>query len=149
VGFLCSLPLLCILAPIAIVVNIVLEQANAAIVIEDLGMFEGFKRGWEVAQNNAGAIFVMALILMIGGGTVGVIIAVPIILAAFPIMFGAMAGQAGAALWVGVACVVAYLPFIILLSGILTAYIQSAWTLTYMRLTAPKTEAPVFIEANA
>jgi len=149
VGFLCILPLLCILIPIAIVVGVVLEQANAAIVLEDLGMFDGFKRGWDVAKGNAGAIFIMALILMVGGGIIGVIIAIPIIIAIFPIMFGVMADQASTALWVGVACVVAYFPIIIVLNGILTAYIQSAWTLTFMRLTTPKKDEPIVIEVNA
>jgi hypothetical protein len=46
-------------------------------------------------------------------------------------------------------CFAAYQPVLILLNGILTAYIQSAWTLTYMRLTAPKENAPVLVEANA
>jgi hypothetical protein len=32
-------------------------------------------------------------------------------------------------------CFLAYLPFWLVLNGILTAYIESAWTLTYMRLT--------------
>ena len=32
-------------------------------------------------------------------------------------------------------CFVAYLPVLILLNGVLRAYIESAWTLTYLRLT--------------
>ncbi len=148
VGFLCILPLLCILIPAAIVVSIVLEQANAAIVLEDLSMFEGFKRGWEVAKSNAGAIFIMALILGFGSGIIGFIFALPIIIAVLPIIFGAASG-ANIGIWIGIACVVAYLPFILVLNGILTAYIQSAWTLTFMRLTTPKVDAPIFVEANA
>jgi hypothetical protein len=36
------------------------------------------------------------------------------------------------------------------LNGIITAYTESAWTLTYMRLTAkPQDNAPVVLEANA
>jgi hypothetical protein len=33
-------------------------------------------------------------------------------------------------------CLVAYLPVLIVLGGILKAYIESAWTITYLRLTA-------------
>lgn len=44
-----------------------------------------------------------------------------------------------------------YAPVSLVLNGILTTFTQSAWTLTYMRLTqkpeAP--EAPVFAEPNA
>jgi len=150
VGFLCILPLICILIPVAIAVNLVLEQANAAIVLEDLGMFDGFKRGWEVVKNNAGATIIMALILGIGGGIVGLVIAIPIFIAIVPIVFGA-AAETTAMLWVGIACVALYLPVIIFFNGVLTAYIQSAWTLTFMRLTAPapKLDEPLVFEANA
>jgi hypothetical protein len=44
------------------------------------------------------------------------------------------------------------MPVLIFLNGILTAYIQSAWVLTYMKLSQPsqpKDDAPVIIEANA
>jgi hypothetical protein len=41
------------------------------------------------------------------------------------------------------------MPVLIFLNGILTAYIQSAWALTFMRLAKPKEDAPVMIEANA
>jgi hypothetical protein len=34
-------------------------------------------------------------------------------------------------------CFVAYLPFLIVLGGILRSYVGSAWTLTFLRLTAP------------
>ncbi len=148
IGLLCLVPLLCIFIPVAIVLGIVVEQANTAIVLEDLGMLDGFKRGWQVAKNNAGPVVIMALILGFGGGIVGFVFVIPIVIALFPLFFGAMAGSS-AALWIGVACVVAYLPVILLINGIITAYVQSAWTLTFMRLTAPVTDAPVFIEANA
>jgi hypothetical protein len=41
------------------------------------------------------------------------------------------------------------MPVLILLNGVLTAYIQSAWALTYMQLAQPKADAPIIIEANA
>jgi hypothetical protein len=38
---------------------------------------------------------------------------------------------------------------LIFFNGILTAYIQSAGALTYMKLAQPKEDAPIIIEANA
>ena len=63
VGFLCLLPLICLLIPVGIAVGIIIEQANRAIVLEDLGIFDGLKRGWEIARSNIGPIIIMALIL--------------------------------------------------------------------------------------
>ena len=55
VGFLCILPLLCLLALAAWVIGIVVHQANAAMVIENLGLADGLRRGWDVVKNNVGA----------------------------------------------------------------------------------------------
>jgi hypothetical protein len=156
IGFACLLPLICILVPIAWVLNVVLEQANAAIVLEDKSMFDGFKRGWEISKNNIGPMIVMALILMIGGAIVGVLIALPILIIVVPVAIGvATSGATGNAnslsvpLIIGAACCVLYFPVLLTLSGVLTTYIQAAWTLTFMRLTKPQENAPVFVSGNA
>jgi hypothetical protein len=150
IGFLCIIPLICILVPLSWVLMVVVEQANAAIVIEDLRMVDGFKRGWEVARANAGPLIIMALILLIGGGIVSIIFAVPIFLMVIPLIPSIVSGefQRSGFLVAGL-CFVAYLPILIVLNGILSAYIQSAWTLTYMRLTAPRENTPILVEANA
>jgi hypothetical protein len=150
VGFVCFLPLICILVPLSWALMIVLEQAQAAIVIEELGMMDGLRRGWQIAKSNIGAMIVMALILFIGGAVIGLVIAVPIILAVFPIIIGAgTLRESLTPLWITLGCVAAYLPVIIFFSGILTAYIQSAWTLTFMQLSKPKESAPALFEPNA
>jgi len=156
VGLICLLPLVCILIPVGWALSIVLEQANAAIVLEDKSMFDGFKRGWEVAKNNIGPMILMALILMIGGAIIGIIIVLPIIIIVVPVAIGAAAmGASGLAnslsvpIIIGLTCCVLYFPVLLTLNGILTTYIQSAWTLTFMRLTKPQDEAPMFITGNA
>lgn len=150
IGFLCILPLLCILIPLSWVFMVIIEQAQAAIVLEDLTMLDGFKRGWEIVKANAGPMVIMALILGIGGTVIGVIIALPIILAAVPLIIGAnRLNETLAPIYIAAACCAAYFPILLFLNGILTAYIQSAWALTYLRLTQQKEEAPVIIEANA
>jgi hypothetical protein len=41
-------------------------------------------------------------------------------------------------------------PVLIFFNGVLTAYIQSVWALTFMQLAKPKEDAPIMIvEANA
>ncbi len=93
----------------------------------------------------------MGLVLVLGGMFVGIIIAMPMILTMIPLMMGIMAaifGDTGALAAGGVIvsalCCVAYLPVLIVLGGIVRAYIGSAWTLTYLRLTkGPAVEEPV------
>ena len=156
VGFLCLLPLICILIPVAIVVNIVIEQANRAIVLEDLNIFDGLKRGWEVARSNIGPILIMAAILFGIGLVLGVIIALPIILVVFPTAFAFFMGEAESLtpIYIALACICLYAPISWLLNGVLITYTQNAWTLTYLQLTQDKespdeSETPVIAEPNA
>lgn len=151
IGFLCIIPLLCILIPLGIALSVVIEQANVAIVLENMGIGDGLRRGWEVVRTNPGPIIIMALILLIGAGIVGFVLALPLVLAIFGLVFGAAAIGDGATnlLWVALACCAVYIPVLLVLNGILTAYVQSAWALTYMRLSRPHDNAPVILEANA
>jgi hypothetical protein len=148
IGFVCLLPLLCILIPVLWAVSVVIEQANVAIVLENLGITDGLRRGWEVVRANAGPIILMALILFVGSAVVGFVLAIPVIAAVLPFVFGAASNSRGAIL-TGLLCFAAYLPVLIVLGGILTAYVQTAWALTYMRLTRPPENVPVIPEANA
>ena len=149
VGLICILPLICILIPVLWAVSVVIEQANAAIVLDNLGIGDGLRKGWEVVRTNVGPIILLALILFIGSGIVGFIIAIPIIAAIFPLIFGAASNNTSP-MWITALCLLAYFPVLLVLSGILNAYVQSVWALTYMRLTAkPQANAPITLEANA
>jgi hypothetical protein len=153
VGFLCLLPLICLLIPVGIAVGIIIEQANRAIVLEDLSMFDGLKRGWEISKSNIGPLIMMALILFGITLVLGIIIALPIFIVVIPTIFAFAMGEGRSftPLYLAVTCICLYAPISWVLNGILTTFTQSAWTLTYLRLTQkPETlETPVFAEPNA
>lgn len=148
VGFLCLLPVICLLIPFALAVNIIIEQANAAIVLDDLSITDGFRRGWDIVKSNVGPVLIMAIILGVLSFVIGLIIAIPIIITVFPLIFGIANGTRNW-LWIAGICCAVYFPIMLVLNGILTSFVQSAWTLTYMRLTKPQDNAPVVLEANA
>jgi hypothetical protein len=142
VFLICLIPIICLLVPASWLVTVIFEQVNIAIVIEDLDIITGLKRGWQVFRDNIGNMIVMALILGIGGFIVGFLMALPMILLVVPVMIGIFGGTTsgsefliGSGFAVAGICFVTYLPVLIVLSGILQAYIKSAWTLTYIRLT--------------
>ena len=66
------------------VVNIILEQAYVAIVKENLGIMDGWKRGWEVVRTNLGPVIIMALIMVVITFVVGLVIVLPIIVIVIP-----------------------------------------------------------------
>lgn len=134
----CLIPLLCLIIPLAFFVNIVIEQSGIAIVVDNIGVFDGLRRGWEVTRGNLGSLILMGLVLYIGiGGIGGFLIALPLMLTMAPLFYGLFANNSQtlhtSLIATGV-CAAAYLPVLILLSGILKSYITSAWTLTYLRL---------------
>jgi len=143
-GLLCLLPLVCVLVPVVWFVSVIVEQASIAIVIENLGVMDGLRRGWELVRANLGTMIVMALILLLGVGVIGgLIIGLPVAAFVIPaIIGGAVAGERafGGGLVFALVCFVAYLPVLLVLSGILRGYIESAWTLTFLRLTAKPAE---------
>ncbi len=150
IGFLCIIPLVCVMVPVSWVVMAIVEQAQNAIVLEDLTMLDGFKRGWEIVKANAVPVVIMMLILGVGSAVLGLVIALPIIIAVVPLIIGAaQLQQSLTPAYITAACCVVYFPILLAFNGILTAYIQTAWTLTYLRLARPKMEAAVIIEGNA
>jgi len=153
IGLACLLPLLCVLVPVAWVVSVILEQAQAAIVAEDLGMVDGFRRGWEIVRSDVGGMVALALILGIGGAIVGFVLALPIILALLPLILAAPSMSSMSSIppaaWVSLACCAVYFPVLLALNGILLSYVKTAWALSYLQLATPKTDTPVIIEGNA
>ncbi len=141
VGIICLLPLICLLVPVGMAVGVIVEQANIAIIVEELAIIAGLKRGWEVVKNNAGTYILMWLILVVGLGLLGILLGLPLVLVVAPAIVGEGLGTAQAArngLILAGVCLVGYLPILIFLNGVIQSFAQSAWTLTFMRLTAPK-----------
>ncbi|MGE5776474.1 MAG: hypothetical protein ACM33V_09650, partial [Chloroflexota bacterium] len=82
---------------------------------------------------------------------VGFVITIPFLVIVVPavLTFAAGQGQDMTPMILAGVCACLYIPVTWLLNGVLTAYTESAWTLTYMRLTKPQSNAPVVLEANA
>lgn len=142
IGFLCVLPLFCVLALAGIAAGLILELANVAIVKENLSLSDGWKRGWDMARIHIGPVLVMALMLFVIGIAVSFVVAIPVLIVVVPTMiaFFASNGQVMVPLIIGGVCFAILLPVLILIGGILNTYIGSAWTLTYLRLSPEPTE---------
>jgi hypothetical protein len=136
---LCLIPLMCLFIPVMWAVYVVIEQANIALVVENLGILEAIAHGWQVVRDNIVNMIVMSLILGLGVGLIGgIIIGLPLLIVAAPAVVGAVSGTTDAlrnGLLVSGLLFLVYLPILLLLSGILRSYTSSAWTLTYLRLT--------------
>lgn len=155
IAFLGILPLLiscfCLLIPIMFVIGMIVRQAENAIVLEDLRMMPAISRGWEVFRTNLGPIILMAIILAVVGLVVGFVVAIPILIIVVPAAITFAVGNAHnwTPLIIAGILLCLYIPISLVINGIATAYVETAWTLTYMRLTKPQAVAPEVVEANA
>ena len=137
IGLLCLIPLLCLLIPLGLGVDSYIILTMVASVEEELGVFESFGRSWNTFRENLGPVVVMILILIVGGGILGFLIALPFIGIVVPAITGIMVGtDLAVASGVGISllCLMAAIPLLIVLYGLLTTYTTGAWTLTYRRL---------------
>ena len=151
IGLLCLLPFLCLFVPFAWFVGLIIQQATIAIVVENCSILQGLRRGWDLFKQNIGPLLLMALILYLGVNLIGgFIIGLPVIAAVIPALVG-MISSAGRVMQGGLLtaaiCFIAYLPVLLLLSGIFRSYTDTAWTLTYLRLTRKPAQTEIITPA--
>ncbi len=147
IGLICFI---CLVIPIGWFIQLLVEQSIIAMIIEDRGIFDGLSRGWQVVTKNLGHMIVIALILFLGGAIVSFLIGLPALAALSPLLVAAIAQTRTAitgSILLSALLFLIYLPFLLILSGILSAYISTAWTLTFRRLTGrgPASMAPVAV----
>lgn len=144
-------PVICCFGLVAIVIGMIVEQTKLAIVIENVGVIEGLKRGWNVLKNNFLVVILFSILLSVLGGMIGFIVAIPVLIVAVPagISVAMMASQSAdtitmfAPLVIAGICLLAYTPILLILQGVEQTFSQTVFTLTYLRLTAPVPEPPV------
>jgi hypothetical protein len=156
-----SLLVLTILLMIVIgaVLSVLLKFFHRAIALENLGVFDAMRRGWQVIRGRIWDVVVMGLILF-GIGLVFAIVMIPVV-----VVVGAAAAVAGGlpgllagvvtnlfaqgvTPWV-VGLVIGIPLFLIILSlplafisGLMEAFTSSTWTLTYRETLALETIRP-------
>jgi hypothetical protein len=149
IGMLCLIPLICVLVPVGWAINIWIEQSTIAIVAENMGIFEAFGKGWELLRKHPGPLVIMSLVLNIGEGIVNFVISLPLLLALVPLIAGVAFGAStknttamstGVIIAIVFACL--YMPVMLAFRSIIIAYVKTAWTLTYRRLTQQPVAVP-------
>jgi hypothetical protein len=122
-------------------IQVYLQLANIGIVVENRGIMDALGRSWELIRSHFGDVLVMAILLGVVGFLVTLILGIPLFLTLGPVIVvmitGAVTGTKlaipGGAIAAGL-CFLAYLPVLLILSGILRAFLTASWTLTYQRL---------------
>jgi hypothetical protein len=136
--------LFCCLFFFALLIGVIVQQAQNAMVLEKHGISTSLMRGWDVFKNNLGHLFLIAVILFIFSAVIGVLIAIPFLIVIIPAMISFVLDGAESMrplLLMGL-CIVVYFPVALTANGMLTAYTQAVWTLSYLQLTEQTPEIP-------
>jgi len=143
----------CFTGLFGIVLGWVGQQAQTALVLEDLSILAAVQRGWQVVRTNLASIIFMSVALGLIHWFATLLISLPLMAILIPVLIAfifSASGSGGAVsfapLTIAGIAMLCYLPISLTANGILTAFTQSSWTLTYVELTR-QPESPV-IENN-
>ena len=141
----------CCAVPISLLLTVYHFQVKRSIIVEDSGVFGALARGWQIFSQNIVGLLIIGVVLGIASFIISILLAMPVILIVFPLMELFLQGSITS--WqpfiAAGAFILCYSPVAWFFSGVLMTYTESVWTLTYLRITKPKENAPVFVEANA
>jgi hypothetical protein len=140
-----------LMIPISWFILGMLEFSIIAIIEEDLGIFQGIGRAWQVIIKNLGNLIVMFLILGLGQIIVGILLALPIFIIPIPLLVELFASGFESFLVGLIITLILGLiitPIVIFLQGVLRSYITASWTLTYRRVTGESALTPTVIETE-
>jgi hypothetical protein len=154
IGALCAVPLFILFIPFAVLVYALTEQGVSAVLVDNLRFSDALQRAWELLRKNLGVLALMSIIVYLGSIVVSMIISVPMMIPMFefilnmgtePDMQSVERLSRNMILWT-----LAFSPIYAVFQGIILTFMQSAWTLTYLRLTrSPNLQAlPGIVEAT-
>ncbi len=135
-GFLCVTPFLCLIMPLTLLGQLVIDLGMSAIVADELGVFAAIRSAWLVVRRNPGPVAVMVLILYLVQVGLTMIMVLPLSfvqgLVAYPL--AQRASDLEISLRALGTVLLILLPFALLIQGALQTYVKSAWMLVYLRL---------------
>lgn len=152
IGFICLQPLFLLMFPLMLVLYGIIEESLAAVVVDDLGVIEAIQRGWELVRANFWRILLISLIVYLGVGVLSAVVIMPFMVPFFFMPFF-MQDPSGfdartMMLFVG-GFILLFLPVMALVQGVTITFLKATYALVYLRLTRPREETPIPVEANA
>jgi hypothetical protein len=141
-GAICIQPLFLLMLPVSMLIMALMEQAEAAVVADELGIMDAVKRAYELIRSNIWRYVLITIVIYFGMNLIMSLIMFPLMLPFFFIMMNNLDSgmdfnnilklQAvfGAVLF----------PVMALVQGFIMTYLKSAMMLVYLRLTRPVNE---------
>lgn len=151
IGFICLQPLFILFYPIMIVLYAVIEQSQAAVVADDLGVVEAISQGWNLVKENFWRFLLISLIVYLGVTFLSSLVVLPFMAPFFFIPFlidNSQINLSTQSIILFVAALSAILlPIMALVQGITITLMKATYMLVYLRLTRASTSKSVPVGA--
>lgn len=137
-------PFSLVVLPVLVVGFSVLELAQASIIADDMDLFRAISHGWELFRKNWLAVSLLMVILYFGLTLISSMVMFPVMIPMMGVPFLMDTQGVVNNFMVGAFFIIYVFSMILILvvQGILMAFFQSAWAVTYLRLTRGE-NAPV------
>ena len=138
-GMICLQPLFLLLYPAILLVYSLIEESQAAVVADNLGIPEAIARGWAVMRMHFWKFVLITLVIYLGIFILSSIVTLPFMIPFFflPLVMGN--SQTGFDFqrlgWGMMAFSLVLLPILALVQGISLTFMKSAFMIIYLRLT--------------
>lgn len=142
-GIICC-PLLCLVIPGSIALQVIAEFASFAIVLDKDGVIESIQKGFNVLKTNFTSVFVLGLILFGIGIAYGLVVAIPVLVAFAPAIIAVMGSTREPNMMLIGATVLMFLcliPVFIVVGGVYTTWQTATWQFAYRQWTGSTSSA--------
>ena len=143
----CLQPIMILITPLSFLVFGVLESAQAAVIVDDMNALEAVKRGLNIVRENIWKYVIMTLVIYIGGSIIMSFFMVPFMVPFFGLSIFVSSEQFDSrimmAAMLGFMCL--FFPLMILFQSVMMTFMKSSLFVSYLRLTAPKEDPPIFV----
>lgn len=152
-GFICMLPLMLLMYPLMMVLYGIVEESQVAVIVDDLGVTDAIKRGWELVRANIWRIVLISLVVYFGISILSSFVMLPLMSPFFFIPFFLDSGISQInprtmMLFMGGFSLI-FFPVMAFVQGIGITFLKTTYTLVYLRLTKPQDNAPIVLETTA
>jgi len=133
----CLQPVFILLTPLSLLVVALMEQAEAAVVADGMGVMDALKRGYELLKANIWKYVLVTLVIYFGMTVLMGLVMFPLMIPFVAISFSSLNSDANFQnmIWASVAFSLLFVPVVALVQGVSMTYLKSALVITYLRLT--------------
>jgi hypothetical protein len=150
IGYICMAPLMLLMCPLMLILYGIIEESQVAVIVDDVGVTDAIKRGWELVRANFWRIMLISLVVYFGISSLSSIVILPLMSPFFFFPFLMDGGQFDPSprtmmLFMGIFSLI-FIPVMAFVQGVGVTFLKSTYTLVYLRLNKSDDNVPVVLK---